>query len=385
MTAAGARAGFGAGVITPPVPCQLAGFGDRHEPATTVHDDLEARAFYLADGAPGSGAALCLVVCDLLGMTAEFADPVRSAVGEALGLPREAVLTACVHTHAGPNAMAGGERLGWTTPDGYLDVLVSGCVQAAQEAAERAEPADLRFARAPLPGDLSVNRRGLPYDPTFCVIDVHRPGGGGRIGLLANVAIHPVALGPECLAVSSDWVGTFRAEMEQRAGGRCVLLSGPLGDVNPRAPHSHPTEGGNFAEADALGRDVATAVVAVLDRTVPAGDGVAVRSTRTIEVPVSSTPLALLTGITASMTVELVEWLLGSVLLLSIPGEAFSAFGAAVTAARGDEVVLAGLCPVWQGYLPVPFGEGYEETVSFGAPAVQAILAALVGGDESKR
>lgn len=385
MKPVSALAGFGAGVITPPVPCQLAGFGDRHEPATSVHDDLEARAFYLADGDAGNATALCLVVCDLLGMTAEFADPVRAAVGEALGLPREAVLTACIHTHAGPNAMAGGDRLGWTTPDGYLDRLVSGCVHAARQAADRAEPAELRFARAPLPSDLSVNRRGLPYDPSFCVLDVHRPGGGGRVGLLANVAIHPVALGPECLAVSSDWVGSFRAAMEQRAGGRCVLLSGPLGDVNPREPHSHPSEGGNFAEADALGRDVAAAVLAVLDRTVPAGDGVAVRSTRTIEVPVSSTPLALLTGITGPMTVELVEWRLGSVLLVSIPGEAFSAFGAAVTAARGDEVLLAGLCPVWQGYLPVPFGDGYEETVSFGAPAVQAILAALVGDHESEQ
>lgn len=374
-------AGFGAGLITPGLPCLLAGFGERHEPATSIHDDLEARALYLARDGHDGAAGLCLIVCDLLGMTAEFADPVRAAVGEALGLPRESVLTACIHTHAGPNAMAGGERLGWTTPDGYLDVLVAGCVAAATEARASAEPAELRFARAPLPGDLSVNRRGLPYDPAFSVLDV-RHARGGRIGVLANVAIHPVALGPECLAVSSDWVGPFRSALEDRAGGQCVLLSGPLGDVNPREPHTHPAEGGNFAEAQALGRAVADAVLGALDCTVPAGDDLAVRSSRTIQVPVDPTPLAMLTGITGTMDVELVEWLLGSVLLLSIPGEAFSAFGEAVVAARGDEIILAGLCPVWQGYLPIPFTDGYEETVSFGEPAVQAILAALGRGED---
>ena len=73
------RIGFGHGIITPPLPVQLAGFGDRHDPATSVHDDLEARAVYVA----GDGVALCLVVCDLLGMSASYANPIRDAVGAA--------------------------------------------------------------------------------------------------------------------------------------------------------------------------------------------------------------------------------------------------------------------------------------------------------------
>jgi neutral ceramidase len=368
------QAGFGAAVITPSVPCMLAGFGDRHEPATSVHDDLEARALVLTDGTD----ELCLIVCDLLGMSAEFADPVRAAVGAAFGLPRAAVLTACVHTHAGPSALAGAEALGWPTPDGYLDVLVDGCVAAATAAHASRADASLHFTRAPLPAGLSINRRGLPYDPSFCVLDVRAPD-GARLGVLANVAIHPVALGPECLAVSSDWVGPFRTTLEALTGGRAMLLSGPLGDVNPRVAHTHPDEGGSFEEARTLGEDVAAAVHAVLSDTVPIGDDLGVAAHRAIEVPVSPTPLAMLTGAGETMAVELVEWRLGDALLLSIPGEAFSAFGQAVLDARGEEVVLAGLSPVWQGYLPMPFGEGYEETVSYGAPAVGAILAALTG------
>jgi hypothetical protein len=33
---------------------------------------------------------------------------------------------------------------------------------------------------------------------------------------------------------------------------------------------------------------------------------------------------------------------------------------------------------VWQGYLPQPFGEGYEESVGYGEPFVLAVLDALL-------
>ena len=94
---------------------------------------------------------------------------------------------------------------------------------------------------------------------------------GSRIGTVANVSIHPVALGPECLAVSSDWVGPFRSELERRVGGTTVMLSGAIGDVNPCHVHRQDNEcsGDGFAEAEQLGRDVAQAVDSVLSSTVP--------------------------------------------------------------------------------------------------------------------
>jgi neutral ceramidase len=367
------RAGFGHAVITPPVPVQLAGFSDRHDPATRVHDDLEARAVFL-EGADGTG--VCLVVCDLLGMSAEFADPVRDAVGAALGLPRAAVLTACTHTHAGPSALAGGERLGWPTPEGYGEILTAGCVAAASAAHSTAEAATLHYARAQLPDGLSINRRELPYDPSFAVLDARRAD-GTRVGVVANIAIHPVALGQQCLAVSTDWVGPFRHAVEADGGGTAVLLSGALGDVNPR-PHDHPDEHGDFDEAATLGAEVALAALAVLPSAEPVADTVAVVAQRTIDAPIGTTPLTVLLGASGSMEVELVEWALGDVRLVSIPGEAFCAMGRAVEDSRGRRVLLAGLSPIWQGYLPQPFGEGYEESVSYGESAVTAISAALL-------
>jgi hypothetical protein len=79
------------------------------------------------------------------------------------------------------------------------------------------------------------------------------------------------------------------------------------------------------------------------------------------------------------MRVELVEWAIGPVRLVSIPGEAFQAFGRQVVGARAGKVLLAGLSPLWQGYLPVPFvADGYEERTSYGPNAVQAVLDALL-------
>jgi hypothetical protein len=306
---------------------------------------------------------------------------VRDAVAAALGTDRSSVLTSCVHTHAGPSAIEGSEALGWHLPPGYGDLLVERCVAAARTAVGALRPAVLRAGRFPLPAGLSVNRRGHPYEPTFAVLDV-LDDRGGRLGTVANVSIHPVVLGPECLEVSSDWVGPFRRALEARVGGTAVLVSGALGDVNPRHVHRQGNDCRDdpFEEADALGADVAGVVAAALERTAPVtpGDPQVVRH-RTLDVALGDT---LLAGAHAGRraAVELVEWSLGGVRLVSAPGEAFHALGRDVEArvsAGGEHLLLAGLAPEWRGYLPCPYTDGYEESMSYGADAVAAIAAAL--------
>jgi hypothetical protein len=371
-------AGFGRAVITPETPVMLAGFGDRHEPATEVHDNLEVRTLYFADSS--GGARVCLVVCDLLGMSPSFALPVRQSVALDLGLPLSAVLTASTHTHSGPSCIAGSEAVGWPTPPGYADALVASCRAAASQALQAAEPASLAYRRAPLPSGLSVNRRGLPYAPWLALLDI-RSDRGERIGVLANLAIHPVALGPECLAVSADWVAPFRAALEISLGGSAVMLSGALGDVNPRHVHrqDNTCAADGFAEADKLGLELADAVATEVAAAEPLEGVIEVLRCERLDAPVGDTVLARLHG-SATTSVELIEWSLAGVRVVSVPGEAFHAFGNAVEASRQAPVLLAGLAPVWLGYLPAPFGEGYEESMSYGEPFVTTLLRALTGG-----
>jgi hypothetical protein len=376
-------AGFGRAVITPETPVMLAGFGDRHELATEVHDDLEVRALYLAnpptpDGAH-AGAAVCLVVCNLLGMSQSFSNPVRRAVAAELDLPVSAVLSASTHTHSGPSCIAGSEAVGWPSPPGYREVLVAGCLTAAARARAAASPAQLAYRRAPLPDGLSINRRGLPYAPWLAILDI-RSDTGERLGLLANLAVHPVALGPECFAVSADWVAPFRGAVESSLGGSAVMLSGALGDVNPRHVHrqENTCTANGFDEAEALGRELAEVVAA----EVPAAEflawSIAVVRSEDLSAPVGGTLLSQLSGAPAT-TVELVEWSLGGARLVSVPGEAFHEFGNAIERSRSAPVILAGLCPTWNGYLPVPFTEGYEEQMSMGMDFVASVYSALTG------
>lgn len=364
--------GFGGARITPPTPVQLAGFIE-DQPATDVHDDLEVRAMHIS----GATGAVCLLVFDLLGMSPSFARPIREAAAEALGLELGAVLTSCVHTHAGPSAIAGSEPLGWVTPDGYREALVAQATAAALEARAAATPAVLRAGRFPLPAGLSINRRGHPYAPTFAVLDAHAPD-GDRVGTLANLAVHPVALGPECRAVSSDWVGPFRTALEGQAGGTAVLLAGALGDVNPRHVHrqGNACADDGFVETAELGRQLADAVSAVLDQAEAVeAAGPTVERAQTIEVVIGDTRLAA-GGVGRRVSIELVEWAIGSLRIVSVPGEAFHELGQAVER-RAEHVLVAGLSPAWHGYLPVPFTDGYEESMSYGRDAVADIARAL--------
>jgi hypothetical protein len=280
--------------------------------------------------------------------------------------------------------MAGTEALGWPNPEGYGDVLRDGCLAAAVHAREAAQDAELRYTRAPLPAGVSFNRRGLPYDdPDFAVLDAVRPD-GHRIGTLANVAVHPVALGPDNLAISTDWVGPFRIELERLAGGFAIELTGALGDVNPLPPSGKLSEGGNTyapwataEETDQIGRTIADAVAEALDESEPIETTLRVVRAETVDIPIGGTGLAAMAQ-AESMSVEFVEWTIGDIHLVSMPGEAFFALGREISAARNRRTLLAGISPSWHGYLPHPWGDGYEEGVSYGRDFVDRVREKLI-------
>ena len=157
-----------------------------------------------------------------------------------------------------------------------------------------------------------------------------------------------------------------------------MLLSGALGDVNPHHVHRQGNDchRDGFAEADQLGRDVAEAIDSVLADALPVeAAGATVETVRTIDVTLGDTLLA--SGRAGrQVSIDLVEWAIGPVRLVSVPGEAFHALGGAIER-RGPHVLVAGLAPEWHGYLPVPFTDGYEESMSYGPEAVAAIARAL--------
>lgn len=361
-------------MITPQLPVVLAGFGARKGPVTEVRHDLLAQAVVVRSGE----VTMCLLVLDLLLLGADLAGPLRRAVGATLGVGPEQVMTSCTHTHSGPAATAAVRRL-WPMPAGYLDRLIDGCVTATRAALAACEPARLSYARGPLPVELSMNRRGLPYDPSYAVLDVRRAD-GTRIGSIAGVGIHPVALGITCREVSGDWISSYRRRAEIDTGAPAVLLQGALGDVNPgRDPHTDPNPGGNWETAQTLGTEVADCVGSLLEATESLPDNAQLLPRRVVPLRAGLTIPALLAGVALrTVDVELLEWSLGGVRLVSVPGEAFHELGRQIECARDDQALLAGLAPQYHGYLPMPFRRGYEEKMSYGSRFVARLGQALV-------
>ncbi len=368
------EAGFGRWVLTPALPVVLAGFGGKKQPVTEVHDDLEVHALLVREG----GTTVCLLVLDLLMLGPDFADPVRAAVAEALGIPVTHVLTSCVHTHAGPAANAALKRAGWPVPPGFLDLVVAACTAAAREAQAALTPARLSYAREALPDGLGRNRRDLPYHPSFAALALHSPD-GTLLGTLGNVGIHPVALGPTCRAISSDWVGTYRRRLQESTGAPAVLLMGAMGDVDPHGfSHDDLTAGGGWDLAERVGSDVAQAVDDLLTRVEELPEQVQVLPVRTLRPRASLTLMTVLGGqVGRRLPVELHEWSLGGIRLVSVPGEPFDALGRGIVSARDERALVASISPIWQGYLPAPFRSGYEERMSGGRRFVAALTQTL--------
>ena len=178
---------------------------------------------------------------------------------------------------------------------------------------------------------------------------------------IANFGIHPTVTGPSNLAVATDWVGPFRRELAARTGRAALFLQGCQGDVNPAVTawdDGDPAAWSPVVEQYAV--TLADAVAAARPRAF-AAEALTARS-RTLDVPVGATLLGQLAGGRAERTVELLEWTLGGLQLVAVPGEGFHAVEAELRVRRRDPLLIAG---------------GYEEGLSLGPDAVAQLVAAL--------
>jgi hypothetical protein len=362
------RAGFATAVITPPTPVYLAGYGDRREPATAVHDDLEACVLVVDSG----DVRACLVTCDLLALSRDFADAVRDAVADAAGTTGDLVLPSCTHVHAGPSTLTGTEAIGWPVLEGYRDLLVARLTDATHRARADLRTVGAAFARTDLPADVAMNRRGHGLTPTVAVLVLD------PVAVLANFGIHPTVTGPSNLAITTDWVGPFRGAVAAGTGLPTLFLQGCQGDVNPATTAWEDGDPAAWAPvvAAVAGRLAEPVIRAAAGARSIVLDAPAAR-VRTTQVLVGETLLAQLAGASRSRRVELVDWTLGDLRVVAVPGEGFHGVEAVIRATHPDPVLVAGLAPEWHGYLPHPYTDGYEEGLSLGPDAVAEIVDAL--------
>ncbi len=258
--------------ITPPVsdlgvptylngePVYLAGF-DTNRPASSVHDPLYARACVLETG----DTRVAIVSLDLVGFEHnDVLDARHLLAGEELGIDH--LIVASTHNHNGPDVIGLWGYMNLAFPffhlginELYLEEVKLAIVESVRQAVSDLRDVRLRAGVAPTAHLDLIHDSRVPEIIDDWVTSVQAVGGGEVVFTLVNWANHPEALGSENTAITADFPKWVCDEIEERAGGTVVYVSGALGGLlSPNVPE--PT----FEAAEDLGRTVGQEVLASL-------------------------------------------------------------------------------------------------------------------------
>jgi len=255
------RAGFAEVDITPPPGEEMTGYGYYlNRRATGALDPLMARAVALDDGA----SQAVVVQLDLIGLPGDLVVAIRGQVQERCGLPPEALLLHCTHTHSGPGIA---QVAGCGSASDYYPSQVAAHVIAAVEAAleDRREVTEARRFEVDFSDGFAHNRVGAEEADTQ-VRGVEVCVAGAAPIVAVAYACHPVTLGRNA-EYSADYPGYAIRELNAY-GLRALYLNGCCGDINPLS-NSFSWGSGTVETLRVYGRDLASAVRAGLRDATP--------------------------------------------------------------------------------------------------------------------
>jgi len=143
------KAGTAKTDITPPMGFSMAGYYSERF-ASSVHDELFARALVLDDGKN----KLVLVICDNIRPFPNAYEKARKLIQNDLGIPPENIIISATHTHTGPRMI-----------EPYNQILSVRIADAVHIANQRLKPAAIK-AGVGKEENISFNRRFLMKDGT---------------------------------------------------------------------------------------------------------------------------------------------------------------------------------------------------------------------------
>jgi neutral ceramidase len=413
----GFRAGAAKVDITPPVGCWLEGI-PRDQPSNAIHDPLYARALVIEQGKE----RICLVTCDLIGMSNEYARDVRTRIAEAIGSHLECVVVACSHTHSGPT------MLGLFDPveridRQYLRDLSDRLVQVSRQAAQQLQPAQMGVGRGEettisqyrrlwtRDGRIVMNWEEFPADQIVGPAEEGDPEIGvvridatrdGTIAVIFNYACHPNSLPGDNFTITADFPGYAADMIERTLGGIALFTNGAQGSVDIEGFQDR-----DFVGVERRGRALGKAVLQICEGIKEMERDPVIRSARhTFLMPyrkvapelvawakeiVARAPREAVTlrdGISDEIKAEfilkhvnrsepdvdfeLVGLRLGKAVFVTIPGEPFTEIGRRMKALAPDlQLYVIALANGYLGYIPTAKASvegGYATDVASGAP-----------------
>lgn len=273
--------------ITPPSGLALTGYIARDGNATGCHDPLFAKALFFHNDTTQA----VLITCDLLGLHGRDVATIRSAIATATGVPPTHVMITCSHTHAGPAVM-------FLQDCGEIDAAYLATLHRQLVDLVLTAQANLRPARFGLGvGEVRAgvhNRRtpGDVTDPTLGILRITDHQGQPLANVL-NFTCHPTCLTGENRLWSAEYPGYAVAKVQAATGAITLFITGAIGDVGP-------IERG-WPVLEQLGEAVAHEALRVLPN-------ISVKSWRKLAVATQSVALPLLTPpTTAALAQEIAE------------------------------------------------------------------------------
>ncbi|HOR01126.1 MAG TPA: AAC(3) family N-acetyltransferase [Anaerolineae bacterium] len=390
--------------ITPTVPCARWEGGR----LTGVYRDLYARVLVLSRGS----SQVALVLCDLLGIAGSLVEVIRTRAHEMSGIPGDAIMVACTHSHSTPDTVGAGNE-----DSQYLERMVEAIAAAICRAAANTQPARLGWGRVRIrglahsrrvrltDGHVYTTRYGVPstwrvnpdliaaegpIDPDLTVIRVESLD-GNVLAAISNLGCHAsVALMSPSL--SGDYPGEAMLALERALGEPSIALCtiGSAADIDPtlEMPFWGPR---NDANATRLGRILAAQVLECLER-VQVVDEVVVGAARVpVDLAVRDDWVRMLeaeqerlgqefaSAQVASPVVarllqqriihtEVQALRLNDLVLVGLPGEVFTSTGLKLKGLMAAQTAIVQLANDYVGYILTPEAEregGYETGLHF--------------------
>jgi neutral ceramidase len=267
------RVGFGETDITPPDGLYMCGSLDprKNEGMT---DPLQSHALVVESG----GARIAIVGVDLIGLPKALSDEIIAEAAGRTGIPADAFMIACSHTHSGPYT-AEGLYSSQVTDAEYLSSLPDRIAASVEQAAGRVEPATMHIGRALVHHGLH-NRRVIcpdgkvlntwmpaalndldlipqvlgtagPVDPELWVLRFDKLD-GSTLGVFYNFSLHTNSKGG--LTWSADYPCVVAELMREEYGPEVISVytPGACADINVTLGGVHWRESATYFAEQAV-------------------------------------------------------------------------------------------------------------------------------------
>jgi hypothetical protein len=262
------KVGFAERDITPDIskPVYIAGYG-QNRIATGVHDPLFARAVVLDDG----NQKIALVCVDLVGLQHPEVLRIRQKLKGFLY-----VMVSSTHNHEGPDVIGiwGPTPIKSGVDPKYIDLVVSKCAEAVNEAADHLTPVDAAFGEVKDHSLLRDSRQPVVYDDVTRVLRFNAPGTTKPVGILVQVNNHPESLGSDNTQITADFPWSTVKALREKYDCPVAYFTGTVGGLmsNPPeipGPDGKPIHDENFAFAEYYGRQFAKICEQAIENATP--------------------------------------------------------------------------------------------------------------------